>query len=117
MRVRYLAHPVRPQDGETLDGNVEQALLWYLWALSRWPGDVVCAPWITEVQILDDSDEEERAAGLARCEAMVARCDELVLCGGRISPGMERERRAALRQGIAITDLTELGSRPPEGRG
>jgi hypothetical protein len=43
------------------------------------------------------------------CETTVARCDGVVLVGGRISDGMIREVNAACWSG----DLTWLGDEPP----
>lgn len=113
--IRYMAHPVRPLPGETLDANVERALRWLEWALRRWPRDATIAPWLSEVALFDESDDRERELGLRRCELVVARCDELILCGGRISSGMRRERKVADYEGINVVDLTPLGDEPPEG--
>jgi hypothetical protein len=55
----------------------------------------------------------DRALGLARDEAVVARCDLLVLVGGRVSEGMARERAAAKSASRAVLDLTSLGEEPP----
>jgi hypothetical protein len=110
--VRYLCHPVRPAPGESLDENIERALRWLAWALRRWPNEATIAPWLSEVQLLDESDELVREAGLRRCEAVVARCDELLLCGGRISSGMRRERLIAEYEGINIVDMSELVEPP-----
>jgi hypothetical protein len=112
MVVRYIAHPVRPLSGESLDANIEKALRWLEWALRRWPKDAAIAPWISECQLFDEADELVREAGLRRCEAVVARCDELILCGGRISSGMARERKVADYEGLNVVDMSELVEPP-----
>lgn len=70
------------------------------------------ATWISEVEVIGDDDPAQRKAGLARCMAVIHRCDAIVLVGGSISPGMEQEDRFAFNQGIPRLDLTGCGHWP-----
>ena len=111
MRVVYLAAPVAGAVAE----NVARAKRWLRWAW-RIPDIVPIAPWLTPVELFAadaDDDHEARELGLLRDCAVVARCDELWLVGGRISEGMRREAAAAARAGLVVTDLTGLGKEPP----
>jgi ParB/RepB/Spo0J family partition protein len=58
-------------------------------------------------------DETHRERGLAIDKALVVRCDEVWLCGGRVSPGMREEARTAVAFGLPVFDLTYLGDEPP----
>lgn len=109
MTLIYLAHPV----GGDVAGNLRRARLWWQWIEAHRTNVAVVAPWVTSCEWQDDANPSEREAGLRRCEAVVARCDELWLVGGRISAGMERERQAALRAGVKVIDLIHLGADAP----
>lgn len=41
--------------------------------------------------ILDESDPEARELGLQACEAVLVRCDKILVIGSRITEGMQRE--------------------------
>ena len=58
-------------------------------------------------QFLDDSNLQERAAGLAMGHQVLSVCDELWVCGNRISSGMESEIQEAKRMGIPVRKITE----------
>lgn len=58
-------------------------------------------------QFLDDNNPQERAAGLAMGHQVLSVCDELWVCGDRISSGMESEIQEAKRMGIPIRKITE----------
>ena len=114
----YLAHPVA---GDVAN-NLAAARRWLKWAHTaippRFPGhDVaVIAPWITDCEIYDDSVPTERAAGMARNLATITRCHGILLCGGRISSGMQVELDGAKGQGLVhILDLTWMGTEPYQG--
>lgn len=105
----YVAHPVSGDVG----ANIKAAFGWMEWLLRRWPRVAWIAPWIVDAHVLDDGDELDREAGLVRDEAVVGLVDALLLVGGRVSAGMERERAAALLAGAAAIDFTAAGARPP----
>jgi hypothetical protein len=110
MKLIYLAHPLSGREKV----NRAKAKLWLKHITeSRDEPAAVIAPWITESEIWDDSIQAERVQGLERCAAVIERCDELWMCGGRISEGMRFELDVAQKAGLTTVDLTELGEYPP----
>lgn len=57
-------------------------------------------------QMLDDENPVEREAGLRMGHRVLEVCDEVWVCGGRISSGMAREIAEAQRLGIPIREVT-----------
>lgn len=105
--VLYLAHPV---SGD-VPGNVARAKRWLRWACRAFGACAVIAPWIQAIELgEDDSNPVQRELGLRRDEAIAARCDAVLLVGGRRSSGMAREASVAR----AVIDMTMLGDEPPE---
>lgn len=101
--ILYVAHPLGAPDRAGLDDNVRRAMRWLSWLRRSFPETTFIAPWIAAVLSgEDDADPAQREAGLVDADAVVARCDGVVLCGGRVSSGMARERDAARR----VWDLT-----------
>ena len=110
MKLTYMAHPVA---GDA-PANLARAKLWLKWLTeSREEPSAVIAPWIIACEIWDDANPEERTQGLERCKAAIERCDEIYLVGGRVSNGMEIERRHAMRHGLTVIDITAMGKYPP----
>ena len=58
-------------------------------------------------QILDDSIPAQREIGILMGLRVLASCDELRICGSRISHGMSCEIAEAKRLGIPIRRITE----------
>ncbi len=89
-RVRYLhPHEISPI---IVEKNVKSAGRWLQWLRKSFPETTFIAPWIADILTGgDDSDPAQRERGLADCCATVERCDGIVLCGPRISSGMQRE--------------------------
>jgi hypothetical protein len=54
-----------------------------------------------------------RDLGLACDFALIERCDELWLVGGRVSPGMALEAEHARKHGVTVADFTHAGYEPP----
>ena len=98
--VVYIASP--------LSGDVEQNLQFARqacrYAISQ--GVTPFAPRLLYTQMLDDSAPEERQLGIAMGNRMLKRCDELWLCGDRISPGMTGEKELAERFGIPVRSVS-----------
>jgi hypothetical protein len=94
--VVYVAHPVRHP---SMAANLARAKRWLAWLMGETPGVAYIAPWITACELVGEvaAEHEAHELGLLRAEAIVAKCDALVLVGGRVSAGMARERDAALR--------------------
>ncbi len=108
MRVVYLAHPLG--DGTDRALNRANAARWVAWATLVHQVAVV-ADWIT---LSGELSEEHRELGL-RCDlALIERCDEIWLCGGRVSPGMAKELAHAQQLGKRVVDLTFMGFVAPE---
>lgn len=82
------------------------------WAASQ--GVAPIATWIVLSGELAETPAN-REFGLAIDVALVERCDEVWLVGGRVSPGMRIEADAARVKGIRVRDLTWMGAMPPEG--
>ena len=57
-------------------------------------------------QFLDDSSPKEREAGLQMGLRVLKACDELWLCGDRISAGMQRELEAARQLGLPVRQIS-----------
>lgn len=109
-QVAYLAHPV---GGDVL-ANLARAKRWVRWLEeTHVPHVAINAQWITECEIWDDSDPQQRANGMARDREIMIRCDLIILCGGKISDGMAGELRDAKLAGLGVMDLTHLGEEPP----
>lgn len=105
----YMAHPVRPIEGETLAGNIERARARLRWCHERFPAWVVIAPWLAEIEaygVTEDGERAQRAAGMARNLEVTRRCDGILLVGGRVSAGMRAELKAAMHAGKRVFDLT-----------
>ena len=111
MRVVYIAHPLG--NGPDRLVNRANAARWCAWAAVVKQVSPV-ADWIVLSGVLS---EEHRELGLDCDVALVRRCDELWLVGGRISPGMEIEAAAARDLDIPVIDLTELGYEAPPWEG
>ena len=63
-------------------------------------------PHLLYTQMLDDSNPEERQLGIDLGNRMLRLCDELWLCGDRISPGMAGEKEMAERLGIPVRSVS-----------
>jgi hypothetical protein len=110
MRVCYMAHPLGA-DAATREANRQRAQRWYKWIIDTF--DVaVCADWIIGSGLWDER-QECRDYGLAMDVAIVSKCDEIWLVGGRISPGMQTELQHAVLSDLRVVDLTFLGPEPP----
>jgi hypothetical protein len=81
-------------------------------------GHVPIAPHLLYTRILDDSDPAQREIGLDLGRRVLSRCDELWVCGDRISSGMAAETAEAVNLGIPVKRIkaTQIhkGSEMPE---
>jgi hypothetical protein len=110
MKVVYVAHPLG--SGPDREANRQKATRWVKWVAES--GHAPIADWILLSGVWEETPET-RVRGLAIDVALVARCDEVWLVGGRVSPGMSVEADAARRAGILVIDKTDLGPEPPRG--
>ena len=115
-KVVYIASP--------LSGDVEQNLQFARqacrYAISE--GVVPFAPHLLYTQMLDDSDPEERQLGIDMGNRMLKLCDELWLCGDRISPSMAGEKDLAERldipvRSVSAEEIQSMELSHTEGRG
>lgn len=120
--VVYLAHPL----GDDVDNNAARARRWLRWLMNCEPTRAFCCPWLPFIDV--GYPDEKRGPGAIDPDSMpayrirclrddvtiAARCDGIVLCGGKISPGMRAEAAACLDAGGWVVDLTGLGAEPPE---
>jgi hypothetical protein len=104
----YIAHPLG-QDGPERERNRENAARWVGWLATNFDIAPV-ADWIVLSGVWS---EEHRERGLAIDFALIARCDEVWMVGGRISPGMAAEAGRAAQLGKRVYDLTRLGFAAP----
>jgi len=110
MKLLYLAAPI---SGD-VSANIDRALRWLAFLARTMPENVVTAPWVSNLLAgEDDSDPKQRERGLRGCCAIAARFDGVILVGGRVSAGMERERVTAEQAGKLVIDLTWMGEEPP----
>ena len=103
MKLIYMAHPVRGD----VQHNLVQAKTWLRHLVNKYNGThTIIAPWITECELFDDGDEQQRAAGMQRCKVVIERCDEIWLVGHTGSPGMWQEARWAIAAGVGLVNMT-----------
>ena len=57
-------------------------------------------------QFLDDNDLVQRSAGLTMGHRVLLACDELWVCGERISSGMAAEITEAKKLGIPVREIS-----------
>jgi hypothetical protein len=112
VKVVYIAHPLG-DDPHKRQINRTHAAQWCAWAAEHCR---VCpvAMWVVLSGIWYES-KKYRDLGLALDKVLLARCDEVWLVGGSISPGMAEEALAAQELSIPVLDLTALGDFPPDG--
>lgn len=101
MRVVYVAHALT---GADMVENREHAKAWVRFAFEQ--GFSPVADWLLLTSMYY---ETHRAQGLRADCALVRRCDELWLCGSRLSPGMQIEAEHAREHGVPVVDFTALG--------
>ncbi|EAC5804352.1 TPA_asm: hypothetical protein GYO68_11270 [Listeria monocytogenes] len=90
-------------------GDVEKNVA-FAKAACRYAMEQGCTPVAVHLlypQFLDDSNPQERAAGLAMGHQVLSVCHELWVCGNRITSGMETEIQEAKRMGIPVREITE----------
>ena len=99
MKLVYIASPYAGD----IPNNVERAKEYCKQALEQ--GVIPVAPHLLYPQFLEDGDPAERNLGLRAGLELLARCDELWVCGPEISPGMSREIQFAQGLGIPIRQV------------
>jgi len=103
MSENKLVYICSPYAGEVRK-NVEFAK-----AACRYAMEQNCTPVAVHLlypQFLDDSDSVQREAGLCMGHRVLEACDELWLCGSRISTGMAMELKKAKKLGIPVWEIS-----------
>ena len=95
----YIACPLG--DGAEREANLVRAAKWVAWA-----ADQNTAPVCTWIVLASQWTEARREEGLAIDCTLIERCDEIWLCGPRVSPGMHVEATYAKKRGIPVHVLT-----------
>lgn len=115
----YMAAPVGAPTPAEVSANLWNATRWLALLLELEPGAAITAPWLATLLagVQRDEDPAHRERGLRDNVVVARRCDGIVLCGGRISAGMQRELDAVVDAGGLVADLTAYGVEPPVGRG
>lgn len=89
-------------------GDIENNLR-FARAACHYAADHGCTPLAVHLlypQILNDADPVEREVGIQMGLRVLASCDELWICGERISQGMSSEIAEARRLGIPIRNIS-----------
>lgn len=110
-KVIYLAAPLTAPTREGIERNRTNAGCWAAWLVVHFNVAVECT-WVVLTGQLEETPEN-RKRGLECDLALVERCDELWLVGGRVSSGMQLEADHARKRGLRVVDLTALGLVPP----
>ena len=82
-----------------------------LWAACRYAAVSGCTPVAVHLmypRFLDDCIPEERELGTRMGLRVLTACDELWLCGERVSAGMQAEKEKAEKLGIPIRVVSSL---------
>lgn len=103
MKLVYLAHPV---SGDT-PANLESAAQWVRWA-SRLSGVVPLAPYFQSVAAFSELNPSEREEGFQHGLKVLRSCQELWVCGEKITDGMRREIYCAQGWQIPVVYFDEM---------
>lgn len=103
MTERKLVYIASPYAGDVQE-NILAAQNACRYAMAQ--GAVPIAVHLMYPQFLDDSSPGDREAGLQMGIRVLKACDELWLCGDRISAGMQRELDAAVQLGIPVRRIS-----------
>lgn len=109
-RLYYVAHPVGREPERA--HNLERAQRWFLWLVQTFPDAAFTMPWLPYCLTLEET-QSNRDRGIRDDLEALRRCDGIVLCGGRISPGMRREFDEAEALGLEARSTLHLGPEPP----
>lgn len=107
-RLIYVAHPLGSNPLQRFR-NLDRAEAWRRW-VGSFDGLAAIAPWI---EMARQCSEDMRDRGLQLDRAVVGVCDEVWLCGERVSPGMAMEAGWAFASDTPVWDLTHLGYLEP----
>jgi len=92
----YICSPLRGD----VEGNIKKAVEYSRFAYTK--GKVPLAPHVIFTTFLDDTNENERKAGIKMGLKLLDVCDELWVFGDRVSEGMVAEIEKAKKLGLKI---------------
>jgi hypothetical protein len=100
--------------GGDIEGNIRRAIKYCQEEIEK--GNCPFAPHLLYPQMLDENIPEHRALGIRLGIEMLKRCDDLRVCGDRITPGMLEELKAwkIYKFGPVTVDYKELKT-PEQG--
>lgn len=103
----YICSPCRGD----IEKNIEKAQRYCHEAVELWDDVIPIAPHVYFTQFLDDTKQEERAAGMDMGLSLLAMCDELWVYGiENPSEGMRSEIEYAKQHQIPIRDAAAIES-------
>ncbi len=114
MTLVFLAHPVGAPTLIEHRANLARAKRWLAFLIRAFPQHAFTMPYLQYCEVLDDSDADDRARGIAMDRVVLRRCDELWLIGGRISRGMNDELEYATEHEIPVHNYISWGEEPNE---
>lgn len=103
MTVNKLVYIASPYAGD-VEKNTRFAIDACRYCITQ--GHTPIAPHLLFTQMLDDSDPVQRETGLNLGHRLLAKVDEIWVCGDIISPGMASEIAEAAKLGIPIQQVS-----------
>lgn len=89
----YICSPFRATPERTREQHIADAHLYCAWVVAR--GHYPIAPHLVLPNYLDEDKEQERIRGMHIARSVLYSSDAVLVCGPRISEGMEEEIWAA----------------------
>lgn len=108
--VIYLCHQLNAPTREGIEANRKEAARWAAFLATYFDVAPECS-WIVLTGEFEET-AENRKRGLEIDLALVARCDEVVMVGPRVSEGMLLESEHARKLGKPVANLTRLPREP-----
>lgn len=117
MKLFFMCHPVRPYEDQygvpiSVRTNLERVIKWQSLCLQE--GFPTIAPYYELCAALDDSKPEDRKFGMEIDKEVIHRSDGIILCGEKVSSGMQSEWDFARENNIPFIKL--YGYTPEEAR-
>lgn len=109
-RVIYLAHQLNAPTREGIETNRKSAARWAAFLATHFDVAPECS-WIVLTGEFEET-AENRERGLKIDLALVAKCEEVVMVGPRVSDGMRIEANHAHSIGRPVYNLTSIGMDP-----
>ena len=104
------------------DEKRDRSLAWHACRMAMARGNTPFSSHLLYSQLLDCNDPAQRELETRLSGQMLSLCDALWLCGDRVSPGMEGERKLAEELGIPVCristqEILSVSFSPTEGMG